>query len=98
MHRWRKRVKYLYYQVRLADMTLDRAATRWRRCLDELGTVLGELQDLTVFAQRFAQLDDPDAKLALARRPLERARKRRTARLGKLQRRCFARRRAPFSA
>jgi CHAD domain-containing protein len=84
-HAWRRRVKYLYYQSRFIS---EGGKTAWQRALDELGAVLGELQDFQLLKARLSALP-ADAATAAAARQLAHAAQRRLARVKRLYRRCF---------
>jgi len=90
-HRWRKRVKYLGYQLQL--VCVDGKHGPLPAALDRLGSTLGALQDLHVLEQHLA-LVQPTAEntetLALAARLLAHERKRQLALVARQFRRCFA--------
>jgi CHAD domain-containing protein len=71
-HRWRKRAKDLWYQLRLLEPAWPPVLSPLAASLDELAQILGDLHDADEVAQRLARpLDSRD--LEAARRSLLRA-------------------------
>jgi CHAD domain-containing protein len=90
-HRWRKRVKYLSYQLLCLTGSPNGKLTSLQKQLAKLGNVLGELQDLEVLEQQVALLPvAADAKaLTLARSLLMQARQQRLRMIARLFRKGF---------
>ncbi len=61
LHDWRKRVKDLWYQLRLLHPVWPEVIDPWRRAADELGEWLGTHHDLAVFVDWLEPSDDPAA-------------------------------------
>jgi len=57
LHQWRKRVKYLYYQIHILQPMWPVMMNAWEEELDRLGDLLGDDHDLAVLRQRL-QKDD----------------------------------------
>lgn len=98
-HRWRKRVKYLAYQLQFVCMPDAGKRLTLQTALGKLGSTLGTLQDLQVLEQQLARLVPAavnPATLDLARRLLTRERKRQRAAAARLYRSCFAGKRLQF--
>lgn len=55
MHQWRKRVKYLWYQVRLLEAADPDGIGPLVKQLDDLSELLGDEHDLTVFVEHLEQ-------------------------------------------
>jgi CHAD domain-containing protein len=96
-HRWRKRVKDLQYQLQFTCVARHGKVSSWRRALADLGTALGQLQDIHVLELRLAAATAANADaIVLASRLLACARKRELASVTRLRRRCFAAKQPPF--
>lgn len=85
LHRWRKWVKVLHYQLEWLDL-----APRWSLALKPLGSCLGEIHDLDVLAGRLRAGGAPEEDLALLAPRLQQARQSRVAQARGLAPRCFA--------
>jgi CHAD domain-containing protein len=75
LHRWRRRVKYLGYQLALTTAEPGKSRTPLQRNLAALGSTLGTLQDLNVLGRHLELLQDDPActeALVLATRLLAR--------------------------
>lgn len=86
LHAWRKRVKYLYYQLALCRAD-DSPPTPVQKALKKLGSTLGRIQDLTQLRRRLKPLQqDPTLAAAarLARRLASQQRDKLAARAGPL--------------
>lgn len=79
-HQWRKRVKYLWYHVRLLEAGWPVVLRGWQQALDDLSDALGDDHDLHVLVSTVhreqvltSQLSDQVAAAAAARRRVLRA-------------------------
>ncbi len=55
LHQWRKRVKYLYYQMQILQPMWPGMMAAWQEELDRLGDLLGDDHDLAVLAQKLRE-------------------------------------------
>ncbi len=56
IHTWRKRVKYLWYQIQVLENIWPEQLSTWRKILKKISELLGLNHDLTLLHQKIVQL------------------------------------------